>query len=359
MCSIFQDYGESEIIPFKIHQESNRIAVWGIFDGNPDFDLSGTSQIGYDTVAGKRPYFIATYTMNSELLWYQVFYSEAPIQLDVRVPTILIGPDLQTYVTGMFLNNYFDINNSLLHEASETWEGVYLHGFNQNGIPLFHYSLINEQQCGNPSAVRNPENDGIWWIGNFRGEMDLDPSTEVNLKTSNVSAMPNTVFPNEEAVYWIELDLDGTFEKANFLNSNPSLSFTQVKSNQSTDFYVVSGAVNNKNFDHDLGTGEYFKLDLSRPYISKYDGIRIPEALGQESTRSDEFTIFPNPASDFLSISGQNTFGSFNIYDGFGQTIRTGNWPIKLDILDLPSGIYYLDLIWDNNRSSHKIIKSN
>jgi hypothetical protein len=67
--------------------------------------------------------------------------------------------------------------------------------------------------------------------------------------------------------------------------------------------------------------------------------------------------VYPNPTTDFLHIVS-NTAQKATLFNTAGQKILETNNATKLDVTDLPSGVYLLNLTNNQNQiSSFKIIK--
>ena len=71
----------------------------------------------------------------------------------------------------------------------------------------------------------------------------------------------------------------------------------------------------------------------------------------------DHVRVYPNPTTDFLHIVS-NTLQKATLFNTAGQKILETNNATKLDVTDLPSGVYLLNLTNNQNQiSSFKIIK--
>ncbi len=69
--------------------------------------------------------------------------------------------------------------------------------------------------------------------------------------------------------------------------------------------------------------------------------------------------LFPNPATDILSVSAENDFTQIKIINNLGQVIYEEDFISKdknavLKIKDLPTGIYILNLINNKSESASK-----
>ena len=68
------------------------------------------------------------------------------------------------------------------------------------------------------------------------------------------------------------------------------------------------------------------------------------------------FKIYPNPASDFVIIETQDNIKDINIYSVSGQKVmNTQNK--KINIQNLRSGVYLIEIKTDKSTTTHKIIK--
>lgn len=66
------------------------------------------------------------------------------------------------------------------------------------------------------------------------------------------------------------------------------------------------------------------------------------------------FEIYPNPSENFIAINTEIEFLGYAIYDHLGKRIAKGELKDKIEISNLASGVYFLEL---NNGSSKEIEK--
>jgi hypothetical protein len=99
---------------------------------------------------------------------------------------------------------------------------------------------------------------------------------------------------------------------------------------------------------------------VARWIIFVYRGNDITMDIPDQTTTEKTLNLWPNPASTTLSVDLRNfdTPQHLIITDMTGQTIKTilqtGNRIEKLDIADLPAGIYTLQLV---NKQGFRILK--
>ncbi len=75
--------------------------------------------------------------------------------------------------------------------------------------------------------------------------------------------------------------------------------------------------------------------------------------------QDQELTIFPNPASEEIHLVGETKELKFTIYDVLGQQVQQGllNSDSKINIQNLPTGIYSLDVTSNQNFIKSRFIK--
>lgn len=106
---------------------------------------------------------------------------------------------------------------------------------------------------------------------------------------------------------------------------------------------------------------------MLRPVFDKGDGdceidIAVNPLLSTEFYLSDEFEIFPNPASNYLSINFEekNKVEAVEILDVSGRLIQNYDGFInKLNLSNLANGVYFVRLTVEGKFGIQKFIKSN
>ena len=89
-----------------------------------------------------------------------------------------------------------------------------------------------------------------------------------------------------------------------------------------------------------------------------FDNVAFSGLLGLGDSNQDVFSIYPNPANNFVNITSQNS-GNKNIavYDILGkQVINTIISTDRLDISSLTSGIYMLNITQNGISSTKKLV---
>lgn len=98
--------------------------------------------------------------------------------------------------------------------------------------------------------------------------------------------------------------------------------------------------------------------------LNAIDEVINPSVSVEENLRGANVSVYPNPFNHEVFLSGlTNGVKNIRVSDMVGhqlmyKTMETFNHQIKLDLIDLPSGIYILTVISDEGEMARKIIKS-
>ncbi len=120
-------------------------------------------------------------------------------------------------------------------------------------------------------------------------------------------------------------------------------------------------------YNNTAGSGEFYKVDLSLPgliYVgdiaggTELTGLAIPyiytESIDEQSANST-ISIYPNPSSEFLSISSNERINQISLIDSYGKLIfsKSVNKDFtSLNIEDLAVGTYYIEILSKNGTTT-------
>ncbi len=82
-----------------------------------------------------------------------------------------------------------------------------------------------------------------------------------------------------------------------------------------------------------------------------------PIALGLNKLQIEPIELYPNPTSSYIFIDNLSQEYIYAIYAIGGKTVLGGNTAKKIDVRELESGLYYLEIIRDDKRLLGKFIK--
>jgi len=100
--------------------------------------------------------------------------------------------------------------------------------------------------------------------------------------------------------------------------------------------------------------------------VSSNNNLFIDDIIYQDScyfANSDvnqlpKFVLFPNPTEERIQISSQETIKSLSIYNVLGYIVKETSGLKSVDISNLSSGIYFIEVSTDTGRSIQKFIKN-
>ncbi|WP_177762458.1 fibronectin type III domain-containing protein [Flavobacterium sp. I3-2] len=88
--------------------------------------------------------------------------------------------------------------------------------------------------------------------------------------------------------------------------------------------------------------------------------VRVDVYLSNDQFDKNELKYFPNPVDDVLTISYSDVITQIEVFDLLGkrvQTLQTNENEVKVDLSNLPSGTYIIQLKTDSKQQFVKIIK--
>ncbi len=183
-------------------------------------------------------------------------------------------------------------------------------------------------------------------------------STELNSSSylSQYSAMHgNTIGFSDQYNLFMSFDLGASFSTLHRININyfQRGNILEVYGN----YFYFTGALgllqskdglHFENILEDVTDAYVYSVEFINGKIYAYtdNGLFIGDAPTsvQEDSDSISFEIFPNPSSDFITLSYENTFDSAEIFDLNGRKYTSNIDNKQIDISNLPSGTYFLKI---------------
>jgi len=111
--------------------------------------------------------------------------------------------------------------------------------------------------------------------------------------------------------------------------------------------------------DATLGAIDFFSIDANNNYY--IDNILFYDIfIGVDDFSRDNFGVYPNPVDDVLNIRSTNTIESILVFDVLGKLVLESHPNIispSLDMSDLNSGVYFLNVTINGTSKTVKIIK--
>ena len=304
---------------------------------SPDLTVDGVSFSGQAacntysgtfSLSGPGYYTVDTFTKTNNVCEYQSHTDFEESYLGSFFVGTIYGPIVGT---GSFDVQYLDLSNPLFwglkfsnnpFPVPDLINNWYLWGINYDSGDVLDISMINPPISPNLSIYPNLNIEGFGDCNSFGGDFEYDAVNET-LTTLNYSETLETCEGESiEADYF------------SFFSSGEPLSYSihMFDSNQLT--------ISSPFFNYDLVFNKNPILS-----IPSFDKLTV--------------VIYPNPVSNTLIISSENTLiDSISIYSLTGKKVlEDSKWLNSIDVSGLSRGMYFIEIYSDSEKSVKKFIK--
>lgn len=134
---------------------------------------------------------------------------------------------------------------------------------------------------------------------------------------------------------------------------------------QSADWIVSSGTTTiTPSSNVTLNAGDYIQLnpDFEANSTSIFLAQIIGCTLGINQNTPNSFVVFPNPTNNIVTVKSTNGIQNIALYDMNGRILQNiisdNNNEQSIDLSNLPSGIYMMEIKTDFGKSVEKIVKN-
>ncbi|TCN60011.1 right-handed parallel beta-helix repeat-containing protein [Flavobacterium circumlabens] len=151
----------------------------------------------------------------------------------------------------------------------------------------------------------------------------------------------------------------GTATNTNSIFANPQLT---TASGTNPDFHLLTSSP-----AKNAGNPAYVPANTETDY---YNQLRIEGGiidcgadefgsanLGIDEMEISKFSIYPNPATNFITIDSEIPVEKYQIFNGSGQKLMEGSERNKINISELGAGMYFIKFQIENKNYVSKIIK--
>lgn len=104
--------------------------------------------------------------------------------------------------------------------------------------------------------------------------------------------------------------------------------------------------------------GQHSEWFWAQEYPDAFEWLYLQNPLSSGGIESPNIELYPNPSMDFIHFSGLSETVTFSIYNLSGRQLQSGSVQKgKIDVRELPAGIYYLKAESSGQQFSEKFIK--
>lgn len=123
--------------------------------------------------------------------------------------------------------------------------------------------------------------------------------------------------------------------------------------------YNMSGSLDSIYFE--LSSSDVGTWGMNTPAFFCIDNILLSIIESVNELSQNNFSFYPNPASNVLNINSENNLEQVSITDMSGRTIKTINNSntnqLKVDVADFKAGVYFIQVVSNGNSQVQKFIK--
>ncbi len=322
--------------------QNNNVYVAGRLESTVDFD-PGPEE--YNLTSNGVDSYILKLTTDGDFVWAKQIGGEHSDILN----KITVDKNNNVLATGYFIQNAdFDPGPAVVNLTNTYSPDIFILKLNSDG------EFVWVRQFGGESSHNAGENiatdilGNVYVTGAFDDTIDFNPGIETN----------NLIVKGSRDSFLLKLDSNGDFVWVQHIGGDESSEGGAIAVNRITngfEIYVAGvhrGSIDldpteeNKNYTS-IGLNDYFILKI-------FESAPILSTIYNRLSKS--VMIYPNPASDYLKISGVTKATNYIIYSSFGHPIIKGTISVDtiLDLQDMHKGLYFLTM---ENGNSLRFIK--
>lgn len=274
-------------------------------------------------------------------LWEQ-YDNQSSTQPPVNNSTV--GPLYRSRTPSASPVRYFPALASVVaNNLTPTWEVTPNVARTLNFSLLVNDNKVTGNQAANDAMLINVTNDGPFTV--------TSQSTNTQYSSSNpLNVTWNVAGTNAGAI--------NTQTVTIYLSKDGGLNFNNVLASGIPNNGAANVTIPNENV---ASARIMVKADNNIYYALNSSNFSIQNGLSTYETAIKNYSIYPNPASDFINVSLKKTSqkAEYEMYDASGRLILKGNFAgeTKIDVKTLTNGNYLLTMISDDGEKiSEKFI---
>ncbi len=282
---------------------AGQVITAGRFGSTVDFDPgAGTSSL---TATGTTNTFIQKMDANGGFLWATSFGGSAV----EAIHAVAVEGTGKVFSTGSYRGTAdFDPGAGVSNLVAGGNTDVFVHAMDAGGNFLWAKSLGgNSEDSGNALAVDATGN--VYTAGMFEGTADFDPGAQtLNLDTRG-----------RKDVFVQKLDGNGNFVWAKSFGGSGDESANAIRVDASGNVYTSGRFQDTVDFDPENGISNLTSQGIQDIFVQKM--IQNATSIFGEQPQGFDFSIFPNPASDFIRVTQVPFHARLEIADLSGKVV--------------------------------------
>ncbi|MFT5818939.1 MAG: hypothetical protein ACI8ZM_000160 [Crocinitomix sp.] len=316
------------------------VHITGTFRDSVDFD-PGVGFAWHSTEG--RGAFVMKLDNNGDFHWSN--FIEADYFLEIQPMYIEVAHDGSIYTSGDFRDEIdFDPSEEELFLEPTGWISLYIQKLNSSGNFEWCKMLGVDDQGVNVIMEATPSGN-LALFGAFRGTIDMDPDEDETYYLETNGGYD---------LFLADINSDGELVSANSFGGEENEYAREIKMSNSGYFYI-NGRYR-QTVDFDYGPSELIRTtnggeDIFLVKLGWYLSV-------EEQVLNETFSVYPNPANNFITISGK-TGDALKIIDLTGQIVVEAelNDPlININCDLLASGLYFVTIKRNKSLITQKLI---
>lgn len=142
--------------------------------------------------------------------------------------------------------------------------------------------------------------------------------------------------------------------------ASSTLALTSAYQLFNVDFSSIAAASNNANFKVRLRfTGSNLTVDNGNRVTFNNIAAYGTPALAVPQNQKPLFTVYPNPATDIVNVSGVNSGDEYRMFAMDGRLVASGKFSaaMQVSVSDLGTGVYLLQITSGDRTATQKIVR--
>lgn len=182
--------------------------------------------------------------------------------------------------------------------------------------------------------------------GNLFTELDVSANQELLILTCGGNLFTELDFSQNSKLIHISSVGNSKLEKLNVANGNNNLEKMQVWAYENPKLFCIQ-------VDSNFTSNEKWRKDDQASY-----NINDCKTASVEENITENVTVFPNPTTATLEISGIETPQELTVFSIVGKQVLQAKNTKTIDLSVLNKGVYLLKIKTDKGQTTQKIIKS-
>lgn len=327
----------------------NNVIISGNFSDSTDFDPDPNTYLSFSTRMTGSDGFIVHLDNNGSLNWawqFGEFHQDG-------ISECAIDPNNNLYFPAFYSDTVdIDPDTSVtlnLYSGSPIEAENIILVLNQNGQYVDHMRPEPGSRFPGSNYILWSQQNGIQTSGDFRGNVDFDPSSD---------SLNGMTRPTAVGVFMNKYDLNLNYRSSAVFNSYWAVSLFGMAQSAQGGTYLFGDFTDTVDFDPGNGVNKLIGNQYGQgrtPYILKLKTGPISSSFDDQS--ATKIKVFPNPSFGRFQVEGLDASSSVKILDQLGRVVDDYEMNGNVLTINETAGVYFLHIQSDSRLQTLKLIK--